>query len=76
MLALIKLSGARCNLLHLLGTWISQHEHRLFLILCNTGARVSEIATVKVGDVVVLDAGADDKIVFYTLLMNNSSRTA
>ncbi len=64
MLALIKLSGARCNFLHLLGTWISKHEHRLFLILYNTGARVSEIATVKVGDVVVLDAGADDKIVF------------
>ena len=39
------------------GTWISQRDHVLFLMLYNAGARVSEITAVKVGDV-VLDAGA------------------
>jgi len=38
-------------------SWISQRDHLLFLMLYNTGARVSEIIGVKVGDV-VLDAGA------------------
>ena len=39
------------------GTWLSQRDHLLFLLLYNTGARVSEITGVKVGDV-VLDDGA------------------
>ncbi len=39
------------------GTWISQRDHVLFLMLYNAGARVSEITAVRVGDV-VLDAGA------------------
>ncbi|MFH1870260.1 MAG: tyrosine-type recombinase/integrase [Pseudomonadota bacterium] len=39
------------------GTWLSQRDHVLFLLLYNTGARVSEIIGVKVGDV-VLDDGA------------------
>lgn len=39
------------------GTWLSQRDHVLFLLLYNTGARVSEITGVKVGDV-VLDDGA------------------
>jgi len=38
-------------------TWLSQRDHVLFLLLYNTGARVSEITGVKVGDV-VLDEGA------------------
>ncbi len=38
-------------------TWLSQRDHVLFLLLYNTGARVSEITGIKVGDV-VLDAGA------------------
>ncbi|HTP07448.1 MAG TPA: tyrosine-type recombinase/integrase [Anaerolineae bacterium] len=39
------------------GTWLSQRDHVLFLLMYNTGARVSEITAVKVGDV-VLDDGA------------------
>ena len=39
------------------GTWTGQRDHVLFLLLYNTGARVSEIAGVRVGDV-VLDEGA------------------
>jgi site-specific recombinase XerD len=39
------------------GTWLSQRDHVLFLLLYNTGARVSEIIGVKVGEV-VLDDGA------------------
>ena len=39
------------------GTWISQRDHVLFLLLYNSGARVSEITGVKVGEV-VLDDGA------------------
>lgn len=39
------------------GTWIGQRDHVLFLLMYNTGARVSEIIGVKVGDV-VLDDGA------------------
>jgi site-specific recombinase XerD len=38
-------------------TWLSQRDHVLFLLLYNAGARVSEITSVKVGDV-VLDDGA------------------
>lgn len=38
-------------------TWLSQRDHVLFLLLYNTGARVSEVTGIKVGDV-VLDAGA------------------
>lgn len=38
-------------------TWLSQRDHVLFLLMYNTGARVSEITAVKVGDV-VLDDGA------------------
>jgi len=38
-------------------SWISQRDHVLFLLMYNTGARVSEIAAVKVGEV-VLDEGA------------------
>ncbi len=38
-------------------SWLSQRDHVLFLLLYNTGARVSEIIGVKVGDV-VLDATA------------------
>jgi integrase len=37
-------------------TWIGQRDHVLFLMLYNTGARVSEITGVKVGDVVLDDA--------------------
>lgn len=39
------------------GTWIGQRDHVLFLLLYNTGARVSEITGVKVGEA-VLDDGA------------------
>jgi site-specific recombinase XerD len=38
-------------------SWVSQRDHVLFLLLYNTGARVSEIIAVKVGEV-VLDEGA------------------
>lgn len=38
-------------------TWLSQRDHMLFLLMYNTGARVSEIIAVKVSDV-VLDDGA------------------
>ena len=38
-------------------TWLGQRDHVLFLLLYNTGARVSEITGVKVSDV-VLDEGA------------------
>ncbi len=38
-------------------TWVSQRDHVLFLLLYNTGARVSEITVIKVGEV-VLDDGA------------------
>lgn len=47
MLAVIGTSG---------GTWFSQRDHVLLLLLYNTGARVSEITAVKVGEV-VLDEG-------------------
>ena len=38
-------------------SWLSQRDHVLFLLMYNTGARVSEIIGVKVGDV-ILDASA------------------
>ena len=40
------------------GTWVGQRDHVLFLMLCNTGARVSEIIGVKVGEVVLEDRAA------------------
>lgn len=39
------------------GSWLSHRDHALFLLMYNTGARVSEIIGVKVDDV-VLDASA------------------
>jgi site-specific recombinase XerD len=39
------------------GSWLSQRDHVLFLLMYNTGARVSEIIGVKVNEV-VLDQGA------------------
>jgi site-specific recombinase XerD len=48
MLAVIGTPGA---------TWTSQRDHALLLLLYNTGARVSEMVGVKVGEV-VLDEGA------------------
>jgi len=38
-------------------SWLSQRDHALFLLMYNTGARVSEVIGVKVSDV-VLDASA------------------
>ncbi len=38
-------------------SWLSQRDHVLFLLMYNTGARVSEIIGIRVGDV-VLDASA------------------
>jgi len=40
------------------GTWLSQRDHVLFLLLYNAGARVSEITGVKVGDVVLDERAA------------------
>jgi len=34
-------------------TWISQRDHLLFIMLYNTGARVSEIINIRVGDVIM-----------------------
>jgi len=52
---------SREEMLAVIGTpdesWVSQRDHVLFLMLYNTGARVSEIIGVKVGEV-VLDEGA------------------
>ena len=39
-------------------TWVSQRDHVLLLLLYNTGARVSEITGVKVGEVVLDDTAA------------------
>jgi site-specific recombinase XerD len=51
---------SREEMLAVIGTpdesWVSQRDHVLFLMLYNTGARVSEIIGVKVGEV-VLDEG-------------------
>jgi site-specific recombinase XerD len=38
-------------------SWLSQRDHALFLLMYNTGARVSEVIGIKVSDV-VLDANA------------------
>jgi site-specific recombinase XerD len=40
------------------GSWLSQRDHVLFLLMYNTGARVSEIIGVRVGDVVLDDSAA------------------
>lgn len=52
---------SREEMLAVIGTpdesWVSQRDHVLFLLLYNTGARVSEIIGVKVGEV-VLDVGS------------------
>ncbi|GMU48807.1 MAG: integrase [Candidatus Desulfobacillus denitrificans] len=52
---------SREEMLAVIGTpgksWMGRRDHALFLLLYNTGARVSEIVGVKVGDV-VLDEGA------------------
>ncbi len=39
-------------------TWLSQRDHLLLLLLYNTGARVSELIGIKVGDVVTDDSSA------------------
>ena len=53
---------SREEMLAVIGTpdesWISQRDHVLFLLMYNTGARVSEIIGVKVGDVVLDDSAA------------------
>ena len=52
---------SREEMLAVIGTpdesWISQRDHVLFLLMYNTGARVSEITAVKVGEL-VLDEGS------------------
>ena len=52
---------SREEMLAVIGTpddsWLSQRDHVLFLLMYNTGARVSEIVGIRVGEV-VLDAGA------------------
>jgi site-specific recombinase XerD len=40
------------------GSWVSQRDHVLFLLMYNTGARVSEIIGAKVADVVLDDRAA------------------
>lgn len=40
------------------GTWLSQRDHLLFLLMYNTGARVSEMIGVKVSDIVLDDGVA------------------
>ncbi len=40
------------------GTWVGQRDHVLLLLLYNTGARVSEIIGVKVGEVVFNEGAA------------------
>jgi len=53
---------SREEMLAVIGTpnesWLSQRDHVLFLLMYNTGARVSEIIGVKVGDVVLDDSAA------------------
>ena len=53
---------SREEMLAVIGTpddaWLSQRDHALFLLMYNTGARVSEIIGLKVGDVVLDDAAA------------------
>ncbi|MBK7647007.1 MAG: site-specific integrase [Betaproteobacteria bacterium] len=40
------------------GTWLGQRDHLLFLLMYNTGARVSEMIGIKVSDVVHDDSAA------------------
>jgi site-specific recombinase XerD len=53
---------SREEVLAIIGTpgesWLSQRDHVLFLLMYNTGARVSEIIGVKVSDVVLDDSAA------------------
>ena len=53
---------SREEMLAVIGTpdesWISQRDHVLFLLMYNTGARVSEITEVKVGEVVLDERSA------------------
>lgn len=53
---------SREEMLAVIGTpdesWLSQRDHILFLLMYNTGARVSEIIGIKVGDVVLDTAAA------------------
>jgi site-specific recombinase XerD len=53
---------SREEMLAVIGTpdesWLSQRDHVLFLLMYNTGARVSEIIGIKVGDVVLDDNAA------------------
>ena len=53
---------SREEVLAVIGTpgesWLSQRDYVLFLLMYNTGARVSEIIGVKVGDVVLDDSAA------------------
>jgi site-specific recombinase XerD len=53
---------SREEMLAVIGTpddsWLSQRDHVLFLLMYNTGARVSEIIGIKVGDVVLNDRAA------------------
>lgn len=53
---------SREEMLAVIGTpddsWLSQRDHVLFLLMYNTGARVSEITGIKVGDVVLNDRAA------------------
>ena len=53
---------SREEMLAVIGTpddsWLSQRDHVLFLLMYNTGARVSEIIGVNVGDVVLDDNAA------------------
>jgi site-specific recombinase XerD len=52
----------REEMLAVIGTpdesWLSQRDHVLFLLMYNTGARVSEIISVKIGDIVLDDNAA------------------
>lgn len=53
---------SREEMLAVIGTpvdsWLSQRDHALFLLMYNTGARVSEIIGVRVSDVVLDDSAA------------------
>ena len=40
------------------GSWLSQRDHVMFLLMYNTGARVSEIVGISVGEVILNDGAA------------------
>ena len=40
------------------GSWLSQRDHVMFLLMYNTGARVSEIIGISVGEVILNDGAA------------------